>query len=148
MPTTPIFALPTPSLGDANNVPASMLALANQLESVLDGTRGTVSGRGDWRRLPDGTQICTLNISVTNHAITSAYGSGFISSTPYDWLFPRAFTVAPAVAVGQFRWGTGASWGSVVSVDSSSAVLRAHDLQSRATGTPTTISAIAVGRWK
>ncbi len=49
----------------------------------------------------------------------------------------------------QFIWGTGASWGSVVTLNSSSTMtVRGYDVYSRSTGTNCRIGWFAIGRWK
>ena len=97
-------------------------------------------------KFPDGTMICTLEKTVTDQAINGAYGSLFQSTRV--WTFPVPFIETPAVSCSQFQWGTGASWGGIRGASTVSATLRVYDAFSRAAGTDTHISAIAIGRWK
>ncbi|HCL3288432.1 TPA: hypothetical protein N2A36_000326 [Pseudomonas aeruginosa] len=101
---------------------------------------------GEYVRYADGTQICWINMSVTDQALDTAYGSLFTGTR--SWTFPVSFAGSPAIAVGLFRWGTGAGWGTGNGIASATAAtLRGFDIVSRAVGTATVISATAVGRW-
>ncbi|MCV6162985.1 hypothetical protein [Pseudomonas aeruginosa] len=126
----------------------SILGAVSQASGIPSGAiieRGA-NANGDYVRYTDGTQICWFNASVTDQAIDAAYGSLFTGTR--SWSFPIAFSGSPTVSVGLFRWGTGAGWGTVGGIASASGItLRAFDIVSRATGTATSISAIAVGRW-
>lgn len=111
--------------------------------SVLE--RGS-NANGEYIRIADGTQLCWFNASVTDQAVDTSYGSLFTGTR--GWSFPATFVGSPTVSVGLFRWGTGAGWGTVGGVASTTSVtLRIFDISSRATGTATAISAIATGRW-
>lgn len=126
----------------------SILGAVSQASGIPSGAiieRGA-NANGDYVRYADGTQICWFNASVTDQAIDAVYGSLFTGTR--SWSFPIAFSGSPTVSVGLFRWGTGAGWGTVGGIASASGItLRAFDIVSRATGTATSISAIAVGRW-
>lgn len=101
---------------------------------------------GSYVKFADGTMICTLSITVTDQSISDAYGPVFQSSR--SWVFPMAFIAAPVVTCGAFKWGSAASWGGTSGAASTSGCsLRGWDYFSRASGTSTYISAIAVGRW-
>lgn len=101
---------------------------------------------GAYVKLADGTMICTLSITVTDQSISDAYGPVFQGSR--SWVFPMAFIAAPVVTCGTFKWGSAASWGGTSGAASTSGVsLRGWDYFTRASGTSTYISAIAVGRW-
>ena len=132
---------------------------------IVDGTDGTkrakksnflselnssygVNENGSYLRLPDGTQICWLNISVTDQAISDPY-SDILYTGSRIWTFPMPFISSPAVSCGIFKWGSSASWGSLSSQSSSSTVtLRGYDIIPREAGTTCLIQAIAIGRWK
>lgn len=103
------------------------------------------NSNGEWVRFYDGTQICWRHHSVTDQAISSAYGSLYLGSRAYT--FPVAFSGTPAVSVGQCHWGTAAPWGTAISVTTSGFTARFFDVNSRATGTTMVISWQAVGRW-
>ncbi|MFG8346173.1 hypothetical protein ACEOPV_19675, partial [Pseudomonas aeruginosa] len=126
----------------------SILGAVSQSSGVPTGAvieRGS-NANGEYIRLADGTQICWFNASVTDQAVDSPYGSLFTGTR--GWSFPATFVGSPTVSVGLFRWGTGAGWGTVGGVASTTSVtLRIFDISSRATGTATAISAIATGRW-
>lgn len=101
---------------------------------------------GAYVKFADGTMICTLSITVTDQSISDAYGPVFQGSR--SWVFPMAFIAAPVVTCGTFKWGSAASWGGTSGAASTSGCsLRGWDYFSRASGTSTYISAIAVGRW-
>lgn len=105
---------------------------------------------GEWIRYADGTQIVRQpDITVTDQAIDSSYGSigWFIGSRSVS--FPVSFISPPSVTVPFARWGTGASFGfQANSASNTGCVLRFTDATSRASGTNFTFSYIAVGRWK
>lgn len=99
----------------------------------------------DYIRYDSGIQICWLN-TTTNMALDTAYASLYIGN--YSWTYPKAFTSVPTVTVGMMKWGTGASWGTLAGLPSTtSATLRGIDAVSRASGN-TYIQAMAIGRWK
>ena len=104
------------------------------------------NANGNYTRYADGTQICSLNITVTDQAIDTAYGALFQGTR--TWTFPASFIAGPAVAAPSVRWGSGANWGSLAATPGvSSAIFRFFDNVSRPTGTSTNINAVAVGRW-
>jgi len=100
------------------------------------------NANGNYLRFSDGTQICYYSGTKTI-GINNAYGSLFQGS--YTYSFPKKFASTPAVAIGRTQWGTGASWGSVGYVTTSSVTLRFIDAFSR-TAASTDISYIAIGR--
>ena len=82
-------------------------------------------------RFPDGTQICLLNISVTDQAIDSSYSSGSVQlyRGVRSWTFPAVFTAPPSVIPGAFRHGSGASWSALGgTVTTNAAPLRGIDI--------------------
>ena len=96
-------------------------------------------------RYANGLQICWLNTSV-NMAMNTAYSSLYQGG--YTWTFPVEFASTPTVTVGAMRWGTGASWGTLGGVPTTTqATLRGIDTNSRASGS-THIEAMAIGWWK
>lgn len=107
---------------------------------------GTGAAGHFYTKFPDGTLICRLRVDVTM-SCGSAYGSAFTSATPYVWNFPVPFVNLPSVTIGEMRWGTSASWGSVQDSNGTFASLRLMDMLSKASGT-VAIGAIAIGRWK
>ncbi|EKT4527577.1 hypothetical protein QEM33_000097 [Pseudomonas putida] len=101
-------------------------------------------------RFPDGTQICLLNISVTDQAIDSSYSSGAMQlyQGVRSWTFPAVFTTPPTVIPGAFRHGSGASWSALGgTVTTNAAPLRGIDIISRAAGATVVITAAAIGRY-
>ena len=117
-----------------------------ELAYLLEGTsskRGE-NANGRWIRFSDGTQICYYSGTKTI-AINKAYGSLFQGA--YTYSFPKEFASTPAVAIGRTQWGTGASWGIVGNVTTSSVTLRFIDAFNR-TAASMDISYIAIGRWK
>ena len=123
--------------------------LTSQAESIsaLNSSYGT-NENGSYLRLPDGTQICWLNIVVTDQAINTVYSGGLYIGGR-KWTFPMPFIFTPTVSCGAFRYGTSASWGSLASnLSASSVELRGYDVVSREAGQNCIIQAIAIGRWK
>jgi hypothetical protein len=124
--------------------------LLEAINTKFDSSGITVIGsnsNGTYIRYNNGVQMCWMRTTVTNQAISDAYGSLFQGVR--TWTFPAAFISAPTVQCSEFRWGTGASWGTVGDTPTTaSVVLRGMDVSSRATGTSTDISATAVGKWK
>jgi len=103
---------------------------------------------GDYIKFADGTMICTLDITVTDQAIDKSYGSSGLYTGNRTWTFPFEFIEAPNVSCSRFTWGTGASWGTSGSSTNTRVTLFGIDALSRASGTETKISAIAIGKWK
>lgn len=105
------------------------------------------NANGRYLRLPDGTQICWQDISVTDQAIEAPYGPVYLGVR--NWTFPAAFAAQPAVPAPACRWGTGASWGSVGAFPSplTTVTFRLFDALPRAAGTAFTASFLAIGRW-
>lgn len=101
---------------------------------------------GEYVKFADGTQICLLNITVTDQAIENTYGILYLGAR--IWTFPSSFISPPAVPAPAIQLGTSASWG-MSNGDSShtAASLRVLDIVPRAYGTSTRIQAIAIGRW-
>lgn len=106
------------------------------------------NANGSYIKFSDGTMICYLNIIVTNQAIATQYGTTSLYFGTRTWTFPVAFIKEPNVSCGQFKWGTGGSWGATWDVTKTIATLIGYDMYSRASGTKTIISAIAIGKWK
>jgi len=104
------------------------------------------NANGSYLKFADGTMICSVAMTVTDQAINNAYGSLFQGAR--TWVYPASFTERPSVYCSEFRWGSGASWGTIGNTPSAtSANLRGIDNASRAAGTNTNISAMAIGRW-
>lgn len=103
------------------------------------------NANGEWVKFYDGTMICWRFHTVTDQAISTAYGSLFIGARSYT--FPVAFSAVPAVAIGECHWGTAAPWGTAINTSVSTFTARFFDVSSRATGTSMDISWQAVGRW-
>lgn len=149
-----IGALIDAALSTGSSVPR--LPLSTPIVGPVTQTNGLATGaiiergsnaNGEYIRFADGTQICFLNITVSDQAISDAYGSFFIGTR--TWTFPASFIAEPSCSCSMFLWGTGASWGSIgtLSPSATSATLRGFDITSRATGTSTRIAAQAIGRW-
>jgi hypothetical protein len=117
----------------------------NGKDAVAIDSTGT-NANGTYIRYVDGTQICWVRMNVTDQAINTAYGSLFQGVR--TWTYPATFIDVPAVSCGEFKWGTGSSWGASAGADATTASLRGIDAVSRASGTAVSISAIAIGRWK
>lgn len=114
-----------------------------KIDGVVENGTNT---NGSWVKYDNGIMICWQEISVTNQAINNAYGNHYQGTRTMT--FPQEFTQIPSVACGAFQWGTSASWGTVSAITKTTCNLRGIDLYSRATGTATVISYIAIGFWK
>lgn len=126
-------------------VEGDIYGAGDKLVSVID-TYGSNSN-GTYIRYTNGIQICWYRTVDNTIAINNAYGSLF--QNVKTWTYPAAFIAAPTVQCSEFRWGTGASWGTVGGTPLvASAVLRGIDSISRATGTDVNITAMAIGVWK
>ena len=102
------------------------------------------SGDSSYRKWNSGIAECWIR-TEQNVAINGAYGSLFQGT--WTWNFPITFITGPAVTCSHFKWGSGASWGTVSTANTTSASLRSIDISSRASGS-CVISAYAIGRWK
>jgi hypothetical protein len=143
-----IVNLSNVNLLDRVYTPNNILGIVTQSNDVPTGAiiESGSNANGNFVKYADGTQICILNITVTDQVINSAYGSLFQGTRV--WTYPASFSSAPSVSAPCFRWGTSASWGAVGAAPSATAVtLRGIDVSSRATGTNVVINAIAIGRW-
>lgn len=134
--------------------PSTSLLLRPDIVGTVSQSGGVPTGaivergsnaNGEYVRWADGAQICTMRVAVTDQAIATAYGSLFQGTRV--WTFPAAFVSNPTVPAPEFKWGSSASWGTVAGVSLTAATLRGMDILSRAVGTNTDISAVAVGRW-
>lgn len=151
---------PAGEVGSAEDVPynnASSGLVAQTVQAAIDENAEAISGlnssygtneNGSYLRMPDGTQICWLNISVTDQAINTEYAGGIYLGLRM-WTFPMPFIFTPTVSCGTFMYGTSASWGSISGAPSvSNVTLRGYDVVSREAGQKCIIQAIAIGRWK
>ena len=116
----------------------------DSLEAALTPEYGSNSN-GQYVKFADGTMICWRRHTVTDQAISSAYGAMYTGTRGYS--FPVAFTAVPTVTVGEAKYGSSASWGWVDVATASTFTARFMDGFTRATGTSMTISWVAVGRW-
>lgn len=103
-----------------------------------------VNANGSYLRLPDGTMLCWWKYDVYDQAVNSPY-VGLYSGTR-TWTFPAQFS-APPVAMGEMRWGTGASWCATMDTTQSAATFAIIDAVTRPTGTKTSLWFFAIGRW-
>lgn len=104
------------------------------------------NANGQWLKFADGTMVAWVNVTMRNIAFNAYAGGWYLGS--YTWTFPVAFTAAPVVACGQFKWGSGASIPLSRGATTTTATLSGMDAVARASGTPVDISAVAVGRWR
>lgn len=105
------------------------------------------NSKGDWVKFADGTMMCTVEMTVSDQAISYQYGNTALYYGVRTWTFPQPFTEVKSVNCGCFKWGTGASWGSVNAYNSTEATLMGYDMYSRAAGS-CKITATATGKWK
>ena len=104
------------------------------------------SGNTYYRKWNSGIMEQWYQVNTTGQAINSAYGSMYIGT--HRWSFPVAFTDLDVVHCSWFRWGTSASWGSVIGATTTYAELRGHDFYSRGATDTCSIAAYAMGKWK
>ena len=102
------------------------------------------SGGSSYRKWNSGIAECWIR-TTQNVAINNAYGSLYQGT--WTWTFPITFITGPTVTCSHFKYGSGASWGTVSTANATSASLRGIDISSRASGS-CVISAYAIGRWK
>ena len=118
--------------------------IPNTLASGAIIERGS-NANGEYVKYADGTMICTYKATVTDQAISSAYQGLFTGGR--SWTLPHEF-IEPPICKGDIIWGTSASWAILNSSTISTAVFVAVDVVSRASGTSTQLSFMAIGRWK
>lgn len=113
---------------------------------------GYISGstaNGHYIKYDDGTLIQWNRLEVSNQAISSSYGSSGLYWGQREITYPVAFVgLIPTVLCSQFKWGTSVSWGETGDTTLTTAKLIGIDIASRASGTTTIISWMAIGRWK
>lgn len=142
---------------DGNEIQARSAGGTNTLslnphggDVTIGGTVVVASGStadGHYVKFYDGTMICWRERhTVTDQAISTAYGSLFIGARAFS--FPATFAAAPAVTMGECRYGTGAQWATAYAVGTAGFTARFFDVASRAAGTAMDLSWIAVGRWQ
>ena len=102
------------------------------------------NSNGNYIKYSDGTMICWKNLT-TQMAINAAYGNLYQNSRVFD--FPQQFIETPVGVCSMFQWGTGASWGCVLTISTTQITCRGIDAISRDVGT-CKISYIAIGKWK
>lgn len=105
------------------------------------------NSNGSWIKYDNGVMIVWNSVTVTNQAISTSYTSGHYTGTR-RMTFPQPFISLPTVTCSQFKWGTSGSWPSVSDVTLTDTSLRGMDTASRASGTSTYISYMAIGFWK
>ena len=102
------------------------------------------SDNSSYRKWNSGIAECWVR-TQQNVAINLSYGSLYQGT--WTWTFPITFIENPTVTCSRFKWGSGASWGTVSTETTTGASLRGIDTSSRASGS-TIISAYAIGKWK
>lgn len=103
-----------------------------------------VNGDSAYRKWDSGIAECWIK-TTQNVALNNTYGSLYQGT--WDWSFPITFLDTPIVTCSYFKWGTGASWGTIAGVSGTDVTLRGIDVVSRASGS-TIIHAYAIGKWK
>lgn len=139
----------TGSISDTLNIEDKITnTYSARIIDELTGIETITNDKGRAVKFPDGTLINFIDKKVYDFAITSAYGSFFVSGA-YLLDFPVSFVENKISAVcGALAWGSSASWGTIFSVGLHSCSVRGYDISSRATGTETRIQVTAFGRWK
>jgi hypothetical protein len=125
----------------------NILGTVSQSSGVPTGAiieRGS-NANGGFVKYADGTMICTYVATVTDQAISSAYGSLYEGTR--SWTFPSAFSSAPIPINGSGTIGNNASWSGIAGAASTTAVnMRFWDINSRS-GQSITLQFSAIGRW-
>lgn len=103
------------------------------------------NSNGDYVRFSNGVQICWRRTTSTSISPNIKYGSVYITTT--TWTYPIAFSNTPAVTAS-YRYGTAANWASAQTISTTNVVLYVFDAFTRSTGTTSTVSTIAIGKWK
>lgn len=133
-------------IGGVAGLDDALTALTNSLNELEGWPQSGSNSNGRWIKHRDGSLICTFS-GVFSMSIPNAYGALFQNSSKV-FTFPAEFIEPPEVTVGEMRWGSGASWGTVAgSPTTTTVVLRILDVEKRENG-PTQISYSAIGRWK
>ena len=101
------------------------------------------SAQGDWIKFTNGIMVCWYRASSTSAAINTAYGNLYIGSK--ELTFPQEFSDIPTVLPGEYHWGTSGSWCNISGITTTKVTLRGYDNVSRATGTATYLSYLAIG---
>lgn len=99
------------------------------------------NANGEYVRFPDGTQICTHNVSMS---CNSAIGSIFQTTAEETWTFPAAFVNAEPFVTAMSRSNIGI-WGRGRPNSASTASVRL--LSAVSITTPQTTDLLAIGRW-
>lgn len=108
------------------------------------------NANGNYVKYNDGTLIQYNNTTVNDQAISNQYGNTGLYTGTRTVTFPISFLDTNYMAIcGEFKWGTGASWGIISSRNNKNwMTIMALDFISRDAGTNTDVSWIAVGKWK
>lgn len=130
------------------NLPSTNTPLnATNLNKITDSGSNT---NGHWIKFQDGTLIQWKSEEVTDQAIGNQYGGTAIYFGTRLITFPIEFYDANYVGtVGRAIWGTGGSWGSVMTnTQKSTMQIIVYDMFPRESGTNFKLSWMAIGRWK
>lgn len=127
------------------NLPSTNTPLnATNLNKITDSGS---NANGNYIKFQDGTLIQWNDLRDSTIAVDSAYGSLYQAVKTVT--FPIPFVGNdPVCTCGRFRWGTGASWGTVSTAGLNDMDLRILDVNQRSSGTTCYISWMAIGRWK
>lgn len=114
---------------------------------------GYVSGNnanGNYIKYDDGTLIQWNSLIVNDQAINSHYGDSVLYTGTRIVIFPIPFIDTNYSAFcGEFHWGTSASWGVVYNKNRANwMTLMIYDFYTRDSGTNTSVSWTAIGKWK
>ena len=131
----------------ANNLNQLQTNVENAINGVIESGS---NANGSYVKYSDGTLIQYNNATVNDQAISNQYGNTGLYTGTRTITFPISFLDTNYSAFcGEFKWGTGASWGMVNSRNNKNwMTLIALDFISRDAGTNTDVSWIAIGKWK
>jgi hypothetical protein len=133
-------------------MPAGYIRTGVDTVAVYDGARWIVdrapehgsNANGTYTRYADGRQFCEYSATVTQ-AAEGAYGMLFQGTR--EWIFPAVFIAPPSATIGSFLMSTGASWGTLYRVSTTtSAGLRVMDVVTRPSQS-TQLNVSAQGLW-
>lgn len=131
----------------ANNLNQLQTNVENAINGVIESGS---NANGSYVKYNDGTLIQYNSTTVNDQAINNQYGNTALYTGTRTVTFPIPFLNTNYSAFcGEFKWGTGASWGIISSRSTNNwMTIMALDFYSRDTGTNTEVSWIAIGKWK
>lgn len=105
------------------------------------------SSNGGYRKWASGILEQWLERSKVRWSIPNKYGT--LYQGLYTWTYPVPFVEVPDFVIcSKAQWGTGASWGTLYSKNTTEATFRAFDVVSRGNEYEMYFEVYAIGKWK